>query len=64
MSRDWRTCRTHLGRVTCPDVKFDWVDFSNLDEDNTNCNDWYNFPVKCDIEVGKGGKSELISVLP
>lgn len=30
------------------DVKFDWVNFSNLDEDNTNCNDWYNFPVKYD----------------
>jgi len=30
------------------DVKFNWVNFSDLDNDIANCNDWYNFPVKYD----------------
>jgi VCBS repeat-containing protein len=31
------------GTVT---VVTNWVDFSNLDADDTNCNDWRSFPVK------------------
>jgi len=30
------------------DVKFNWVNFSNADEDYQNCNDWVNFPIKYD----------------
>lgn len=30
------------------DVKFNWVNFSDMDEDIANCNDWYNFAVKYD----------------
>lgn len=30
------------------DVKFNWVNFSDLDTDIANCNDWYNFSVKYD----------------
>ena len=30
------------------DVKFNWVNFADLDEDIQNCNDWHNFSVKYD----------------
>ena len=30
------------------DVKFNWVNFADLDQDEVNCNDWYNFAVKYD----------------
>lgn len=30
------------------DVKFNWVNFADLDEDSSNCNDWVNFGVKYD----------------
>ena len=30
------------------DVKFNWVNFADMDNDYANCNDWYNFSVKYD----------------